>query len=134
METLKQPPAGTVHIVVCPQTELRGDPGAVWRIGRAAEDLGFDHLLAYDHVLGAVHAGRTPPVTGLYIEHDSSHDPFVMLAHLAGITKRIRFATGSWSSRSARQRSWRGKRPMLTCCPGAPGAPGRGRRLGLLAA
>jgi hypothetical protein len=39
--------------VVSPLYELRGDPSAVGRIGRAVEDLGFDHLLAYDHVLGA---------------------------------------------------------------------------------
>src|SRR5207237_360943 len=80
--------------VVYPQIELGGDPTAVRRIGRAVEDLGFDHLLAYDHVLGAVHAGRTPPLTGPYTEHDPFHDPFVMFAHLAGITDRIRFATG----------------------------------------
>ncbi len=55
METLEQPRGGAMQIgVVYPQTELRGDPGAVRRIGRGAEDLGFDHLLAYDHVLGAV--------------------------------------------------------------------------------
>jgi probable F420-dependent oxidoreductase len=80
--------------VVYPQTELRGDPTAVRRIGRAAEDLGFAHLLAYDHVLGAVHADRTPALTGPYDEHDPFHDPFVMFAHLAAITDRLRFATG----------------------------------------
>ena len=80
--------------VVYPQTELRGDPAAVRRIGRAVEDLGFDHLLAYDHVLGAVHADRTRPLTGPYTEHDPFHDPFVMFAYLAGITERIHFATG----------------------------------------
>jgi probable F420-dependent oxidoreductase len=80
--------------VVYPQNELRGDPTAVRRIGRAVEDLGFDHLLAYDHVLGAVHAGRTPQLTGPYTEHDPFHDPFVMFAYLAAITERIRFATG----------------------------------------
>jgi probable F420-dependent oxidoreductase len=95
METLKQPPAGTLQIgVVYPQIELRGDPGAVRGIGTGAEELGFDHILAYDHVLGAVHAGRTPPLTGPYTEHDPFHDPFVMFAHLAGITERIRFVTG----------------------------------------
>jgi probable F420-dependent oxidoreductase len=31
---------------------------------------------------------------GPYTEHDPFHDPFVMFAHLAGITERIRFATG----------------------------------------
>lgn len=80
--------------VVYPQVELLGEPSAVRRIGRAVEDLGFDHLLAYDHVLGAVHADRTPRLTGPYTEHDPFHDPFVMFAYLAGITERIRFATG----------------------------------------
>jgi probable F420-dependent oxidoreductase len=80
--------------VAYPQIELRGDPAAVRDFGRAAEDLGFDHILAYDHVLGAVHADRTPPLTGPYTEHDPFHDPFVMFAYLAGITERIHFATG----------------------------------------
>jgi probable F420-dependent oxidoreductase len=80
--------------VVYPQTELGGDPAAVRRFGRAVEDLGFAHLLAYDHVLGAVHADRTPPLAGPYTEHDPFHDPFVMFAYLAGITERIGFATG----------------------------------------
>lgn len=80
--------------IVYPQTELRGDPDAVRRIGTAVERLGFDHLLAYDHVLGAVHADRTRPLTGPYTEHHPFHDPFVMFAHLAGITERINFATG----------------------------------------
>ena len=79
--------------VVSPLYELRGDPSAVGRIGRAVEDLGFDHLLAYDHVLGAVHADRTPPLMGP-TERDPFHDPFVMFAYLAGITERIGFATG----------------------------------------
>ncbi len=80
--------------VVYPQIELRGDPTAVRRFARAAEDLGFDHLLAYEHVLGAVHADRSPPLLGPYTEHDPFHDPLVMFAYLAGITDRIRFTTG----------------------------------------
>jgi probable F420-dependent oxidoreductase len=79
---------------VYPQTELRGDPEAVRRFGRAVEDLGFDHLLAYDHVLGAVHADREPPLAGPYTEHDPFHDPLVMFAHLAAITDRIGFISG----------------------------------------
>jgi probable F420-dependent oxidoreductase len=80
--------------VVYPQNELRGDPAAVRLIGRAVEELGFDHLLAYDHVLGAVHEGRARPLTGPYTEHDPFHDPLVMFAYLSGITERIQFATG----------------------------------------
>ena len=77
-----------------PQIELGGDPVAVRRIGKAVEDLGFDYLLAYDHVLGAVHADRTPKLTGPYTERDPFHDPFVMFGYLAGITERIGLATG----------------------------------------
>src|SRR5215212_10304206 len=80
--------------VVYPQTELRGDPTAVREIGLAVERLGFDHLLTYDHVLGAVHADRDRPLPGPYTERDPFHDPFVMFAYLAGITERIGFATG----------------------------------------
>jgi probable F420-dependent oxidoreductase len=80
--------------VVYPQTELRGDPTAVRQIGRAVEELGFSHLLAYDHVLGAVHADRRPPLTGPYTELDPFHDPFVMFAYLAAITERIGLVTG----------------------------------------
>jgi len=80
--------------IVYPQTELRGDPDAVRRIGKAVEDLGFDHLLTYEHVLGAVHADRARPLTGPYTEHHPFHDPFVMFGYLAGITERIQFATG----------------------------------------
>ena len=80
--------------VVYPQTELQGDPDAGRRFATAVEDLGFGHLLAYDHVLGAVHADRTRKLTGPYTERDPFHDPFVLFAHLAGITERLQFATG----------------------------------------
>jgi probable F420-dependent oxidoreductase len=79
---------------VYPQTELRGDPDAVRRIGLAVEELGYDGLVAYDHVVGAVHADREPPLWGPYTEHDPFHDPFVMFAYLAGLTDVIEFATG----------------------------------------
>ena len=79
--------------VIYPQTELRGDPEAVHRIGLAAEELGYDHLLAYDHVLGATH-DREPKLTGPYTDKHPFHDPFVMFAYLAGMTQRIEFVTG----------------------------------------
>ena len=39
--------------VVFPQTEIGSDQGAVIEYTQAAESLGYDHLLAYDHILGA---------------------------------------------------------------------------------
>jgi probable F420-dependent oxidoreductase len=80
--------------VAYPQYELRGDPHSVRTFATAVEDLGFAHILAYEHVLGAVHAGRSPALVGPYDEHDPFHDPFVMFAYLAGITERIEFTTG----------------------------------------
>jgi alkanesulfonate monooxygenase SsuD/methylene tetrahydromethanopterin reductase-like flavin-dependent oxidoreductase (luciferase family) len=88
--------------VIYPQIELKGDPAAVQRIGLAVEQLGYDHLLAYDHVLGATH-DREPKLTGPYTEKDWFHDPFAMFAYVAGITKRIELVTGIWFYPSARQ-------------------------------
>lgn len=79
--------------IIYPQTELQGDPEAVRRIGLAAEELGFDHLLAYDHVLGASH-DRDPAPSGPYTDQHPFHDPFVLFAHLAAITRRIELVTG----------------------------------------
>ena len=78
---------------VYPQTELGGDPEAVRRIGRAVEELGFTHLVAYDHVLGASH-DREPKLPPRYTDADPFHDPFVMFAHLAAITDHIELVTG----------------------------------------
>ena len=80
--------------VVYPQIELGGDPGAVKAYAQAAEGLGYDHLVVYDHVLGAVHEGREPKLWGPYTERDPFHEPFVTFAYLAGITERLELTTG----------------------------------------
>src|SRR3977135_2012935 len=80
--------------VVYPQIELGGDAGAVKAFAQAAEGLGYDHIVIYDHVLGAVHAGREPKLTGPYKETDPFHEPLVTYAYLAGVTKTLGLATG----------------------------------------
>lgn len=80
--------------VVYPQIELNGDPGAVAAFAQAAEDLGYDHFIMYDHVLGAEHGGREPALTGPYTEKDPFHEPFISFAYLAGITRRIELVSG----------------------------------------
>jgi probable F420-dependent oxidoreductase len=78
--------------VVFPQTELGGDVGAVRAYGEAMEPLGFTHLLAYDHVLGAdpaVHRGWSGP----YDVSTTFHEPFVMFGYLAAVT-RVELVTG----------------------------------------
>jgi probable F420-dependent oxidoreductase len=79
-----------------PQIELGGDPTAVDRTGRAVEALGYDHLVMYDHVVGAVHENRNPPLweRGPYTDKHPFHDPLVTFGYLAGITQRIDLVVG----------------------------------------
>jgi len=81
---------------VYPQIELKGDPEALDRIGRAADQLGYHHLLMYDHVVGAVHENRDPPLweRAPYTDKHPFHDPMVAFAYLAGVTRRLEFVTG----------------------------------------
>ena len=77
---------------VFPQTEIGADPGAVVAFAQAATDLGYRHLLAYDHVLGAdpaVHAGWS----GFYDIDDTFHEPLMLFSWLAA-TIPLEFATG----------------------------------------
>jgi probable F420-dependent oxidoreductase len=70
--------------VVFPQTEIGGDPGAIRAYVDAVSGLGYHHLLAYDHVLGAdplVHPGWNGP----YDITDTFHEPMVLFGYLAGI-------------------------------------------------
>lgn len=79
--------------VVFPQTEIGTDPSVVRDYAQAAEELGYAHILAYDHVLGANPASRPgwrPPFTHL----DVIHEPFVLFAYLAGLTRKIDLVTG----------------------------------------
>ncbi len=77
--------------VVFPQTELGGDRGAVRAYGQAASDLGFAHLAAYDHVLGADTAVHGD-IGGPYDVHDTFHEPLMLFSYLAGFTE-LRFVT-----------------------------------------
>ena len=80
---------------VFPQNEIGSDPSAVRDFAQAAEDLGYDYLLAYDHVLGADPAGRDDLWPGrAYTYEDLFHEPFTLFAYLAGLTERIEFASG----------------------------------------
>ena len=78
--------------VVFPQTEIGADPAVIRAYAVAAEELGFQHLLVYDHVLGAdpaVHVGWNGP----YDVDTSFHEPFVLFGYLAAITS-LELVTG----------------------------------------
>ena len=80
--------------VVYPQIELHGDPHALRVFARSIEEMGFNHLVMYDHVVGAVGEDRDPPLTGPYRETDPFHDPLIAFAHLAALTRTLEFCTG----------------------------------------
>ncbi len=78
--------------VVFPQTEIGPDPVAIRDYVQAAEDLGYSHLIAYDHVLGAdtrFHEGWS----GGYALNDMFHEPLVVFGYMAAITKTMELVT-----------------------------------------
>ena len=79
--------------VVFPQTEIGTDPAVIKDYAQTAEELGFLHILAYDHVIGANPASRPgwkPPYSHL----DNFHEPLVLFGYLAGLAKKIGLVTG----------------------------------------
>ena len=78
--------------VVFPQTEIGPDRGAIRAFAEHVEALGFSHLLAYDHVLGADPAVHQP-WNGPYDVDTTFHEPFVLFGYLAAITS-IELVTG----------------------------------------
>jgi probable F420-dependent oxidoreductase len=78
--------------VVFPQTEIGGDPNVVRAYAAAVEELGYQHVLAYDHVVGAdpsVHTGWNGP----YDVDTTFHEPLVLFGYLAAITS-LELVTG----------------------------------------
>ncbi len=79
--------------VIYPQIELGPDPGAVRAYAEAAEELGYDHLVAFDHVLGVDVANR-PEWSGPYTREHLFHEPLVLFGYLAAVTQRLELVTG----------------------------------------
>ena len=78
--------------VVFPQTEIVAAVADVRSYGLRVEELGFAHVLVYDHVLGAdpeVHK----PWHGPYNVHTTFHEPFVLFGYFAAITS-LELVTG----------------------------------------
>ena len=78
--------------VVLPQTEIGSDPQVIADYATRAEALGYDHIIAYDHVLGANTASR-PDWRGPYTSASMFHEPLVLYSYLAGLTSTIEFVT-----------------------------------------
>ena len=81
--------------VVLPQTQIGADPTVLRDFVQAAEGMGYHHILAYDHVLGA-NPDRPGWDSGRpYNYHDMFHEPFhALFSWMAGFTETIGFMTG----------------------------------------
>ncbi len=79
--------------VIFPQTEIGSDPSVVRDFAQTAEGLGYSHILAYDHVLGAL-PDREPKLWGPYTHESAFHEPFVLFGYLAAVTERVELVTG----------------------------------------
>lgn len=78
--------------VIFPQTEFGNDPLAIRDYAQTAEGLGFSHILAYDHVLGA-NPDRPGGWQGTYTYQSAFQEPFVLFGYMAGVTEKIGFVT-----------------------------------------
>ena len=79
--------------VVFPQTEIGTDPVVIRDYAQAAEDLGYSHLLDYDHVLGASSEHRSD-WNRPYDHRTQFHEPFVLFGFLASVTQHLELVTG----------------------------------------
>ena len=79
--------------VVFPQTEIGASPSGVRDYVQAVEEIGFDHVLIYDHVLGADVTNR-PDWRGPYTAQTMFHEPFVLYGYVAAMTQRIELVCG----------------------------------------
>ncbi len=76
---------------VLPTNEIGADPSAIRDYAQAVEGMGFDHLLIYDHVLGADPAVHK--MTGPYTDEHPFHEVFVTLGFIAASTRNLGLAT-----------------------------------------
>jgi probable F420-dependent oxidoreductase len=69
--------------IILPQNEIGDNPGAIREFAAAAEDEGFKHAVAFDHVVGKDDYASQP-----------FHEPFVLFGFLAACTRTIELVTG----------------------------------------
>ena len=78
---------------VLPTTEIDADPAAIRDFAQAVEQLGFNHLLIYDHVLGADTSVHRDLAGAPYTKDSPFHEIFVTLGFIAAATERLKLAT-----------------------------------------
>lgn len=79
--------------VLFPQTEIGSDPGGLKEYAQAVHELGFTHLVSYEHVLGAV-PERLPADYAPYGIKDPFNEILTTWAFLAGAAPQLELVTG----------------------------------------
>lgn len=79
--------------VVFPQTEIGPEPETIVRYAQVAEERGYGHLLAFEHILGA-NPDREGGWDGPYDHTDQFHEPFTLFSYLSAFTDELKFVTG----------------------------------------
>lgn len=79
--------------VAIPQAEISSDQRALGVFVRGVEELGYAHLLVFDHVVGALRTSR-PGWSGPYDLADPFHEPLVLLSWIAAQTQVVELVTG----------------------------------------
>jgi probable F420-dependent oxidoreductase len=77
--------------VIFPQTEIGADASGVRAYAQAVQQLGYQHVMIYDHVLGA-DASVRPGWTG-YSSDSLFHEPFVVFGYLAAVAPELELVT-----------------------------------------
>lgn len=78
--------------IVFPHNEIGTDAGAIRAYAQGVEALGADHILIYDHVLGA-DPNRDGGWSGPYDKDVAFHEPFTTFAFMAAVTSTVEFCT-----------------------------------------
>jgi probable F420-dependent oxidoreductase len=87
-------PGGSMKIgVIFPHDTIEQDFGAIKGFARAVEEMGFDHIISYDHVIGASRESR-PDWQGPHDIDCKFYEPISLLSFIAAATSEIGLATG----------------------------------------
>lgn len=78
--------------VVFPQAEISADVGAVREFAQATQELGYEHLIIFDHVLGA-DVSQRPEWMGPYTSESLFHEVFVVFGYIAAVAPKLELAT-----------------------------------------
>lgn len=78
---------------IFPQTEIGHDPSEVASYAQAVEELGYDYITTYEHVIGANPASR-PGWHGAYDVDSRFYEPFVLFSHIAAVTRYVGLSMG----------------------------------------